>query len=486
MSAEARDETNVSAEQANGGSGRAEELAEVIREIRERVRTRHPDAHGDPPVALPDLLPLLHARDAAEGKVAAIGRVNPRPPGAVNSAIQWVKRMVARALDWHVRDQIDFNRAMLQCVQATLDALDENNRALSRVAGPGGTARELKDLREHWSTWREQWEAKTHTNEVYVLRTIAELNQAFQHRLTVTEESIRRAIVAGEESMRAQSGRMHEEYRRSLDEAAREIQGKVWADLEKIRADYERLIHTELRTLRQRLAASTAGGTGAVLGAVQAPAVHGPELDWLRFADRFRGSEERIRAMQSMYVEKFAGSREVLDIGCGRGEFLEAAGEAGIGARGIDLSTESVALCRGKGLEAEVADLFEYLPALADGSLGGVYCSQVVEHIAPERLPDMIRLIGAKLRAGGLAAFETPNPECLAIFASHFYIDPTHTRPVPSSLLAFYLEEAGFGQIEVRQLAPAVESWPELAELPAGVRERFFGGLDYALFARRL
>jgi len=98
----------------------------------------------------------------------------------------------------------------------------------------------------------------------------------------------------------------------------------------------------------------------------------------------------------------------------------------------------------------------------------------------------MIRLIGAKLRAGGLAAFETPNPECLAIFASHFYIDPTHTRPVPSSLLAFYLEEAGFGQIEVRQLAPAVESWPELAELPAGVRERFFGGLDYALFARRL
>ena len=484
----------MSAEQANGGSGRAEELAEVIREIRERVRTRHPDGHGDPPVAFPDLLPLLHARDAAEGKVAAIGRVNPRPPGAVNSAIQWVKRMVARALDWHVRDQIDFNRAILQCVQATLDALDENNRALSRMAGLVGEARELKDIREHWSTWREEWEAKTHTNEVYVLRTIAELNQAFQHRLTVTEESIRRAIVAGEESMRAQSreaaGRMHEEYRRSLEESAREIQKKVWADLEKIRGDYERLIHTELRTLRQRFAASAVGGPGAVPGfpggAVHAPAVHGPELDWLRFADRFRGSEERIRAMQSMYVEMFAGTRDVLDIGCGRGEFLEAAGEAGIGARGIDLSAESVALCRGKGLDAEVADLFEYLPALADGSLGGVYCSQVVEHIAPERLPDMIRLIGAKVRPGGLAAFETPNPECLAIFASHFYIDPTHTRPVPSSLLAFYLEEAGFGQIEVRQLAPAVESWPELAELPAGVRERFFGGLDYALFARRL
>src|SRR3954447_6172615 len=207
MSAEAREKRNVSAEQADGGSGRAEELAEVIREIRERVRARHPDGSGSPPIAFPDLLPLLHARDVAEGKVAAIGRVNPRPPGAVNSAIQWVKRNVARALDWHVRDQIDFNRAVLQCVQATLDALDENNRALSRVAGPAGTAQELKNIREHWSTWRDEWEAKTHTNEVYVLRTIAELNQAFQHRLTVTEESIRRAIVAGEETVRAQSGR---------------------------------------------------------------------------------------------------------------------------------------------------------------------------------------------------------------------------------------------------------------------------------------
>ena len=110
----------------------------------------------------------------------------------------------------------------------------------------------------------------------------------------------------------------------------------------------------------------------------------------------------------------------------------------------------------------------------------------MVEHLPPHRLPVLIQLLGQKVRPGGLVAFETPNPECLAIFATHFYIDPTHTRPVPPVLLRFYLEEAGFGGVEVERLSPAVKSVPSLAELPAGVRESLFGGLDYAMFARRL
>jgi len=98
----------------------------------------------------------------------------------------------------------------------------------------------------------------------------------------------------------------------------------------------------------------------------------------------------------------------------------------------------------------------------------------------------LTKLLGQKLRPGALAAIETPNPECLAIFATHFYIDPTHTRPVPAPLLRFYLEEAGFGNVQIERLAPAVESMPALAELPAAVRDGFFGGLDYAIFARKL
>ena len=123
----------------------------------------------------------------------------------------------------------------------------------------------------------------------------------------------------------------------------------------------------------------------------------------------------------------------MLDIGCGRGEFLEMMRDAGVPAKGIDLSEESVATCRHKGLDAEVADLFVYLENLPEASLDGIFCSQVVEHLPPERLPEMIRLCASRLQRNGVIAIETPNPECLAIFATHFYLDPTHQRPGAAS-----------------------------------------------------
>jgi O-antigen chain-terminating methyltransferase len=160
--------------------------------------------------------------------------------------------------------------------------------------------------------------------------------------------------------------------------------------------------------------------------------------------------------------------------------------EAGVAAQGIDLSRESVEQCRQKGLQAETADLFTYLAELPEGALDGIFSAQVVEHLPPERLPEMIRLAASRLRRDGLLAIETPNPQCLAIFATHFYLDPTHTRPIPPALLTFYMEEYGLGGIEVHRLSPAIESMPALAGVPADFREAFFGGLDYAIVGRKL
>jgi O-antigen chain-terminating methyltransferase len=157
-----------------------------------------------------------------------------------------------------------------------------------------------------------------------------------------------------------------------------------------------------------------------------------------------------------------------------------------VAARGVDQNLESVGLCRSKGLQVELGDIFEYLESLPDGSLGGVYCAQVVEHLPVAGVPRLVRLLSQKLRLGSLVAIETPNPECLAIFATHFYLDPTHTRPIPAPLLRFYLEEAGFGSVQIERLTPAIESMPALAELPPEFRDAFFGGLDYAIFARKL
>lgn len=455
------------------------ELIAILREVRERVRARNPETAAGVDIALPDLLPLLHARDAALGKVAAIGTVNPRSGGILNTVVQAWKRFVARVLDWHVREQVEFNRKIVDYADAVLEAQREANRALSemgaRLAEQQRIGEEMKDMRDHWSGWRVEWEHALQQNEVQFLRSVADLQGAFQHRVTLMEASHR-------DLMRVQNADFHG----ALERHAFDIQKRLWADLEKMRTELERIIHSELRMIRQRaqIAAPVPAESTPAPPAATAPAPLG--FDYGRFAERFRGSEDYVKAGQQFYLPYFEGAKNVLDIGCGRGEFLKMMHDAGIPARGIELGAESVAACKLQGLDAELADAFPYLAALPEASLDGIFCSQVVEHLPPERLPELIRLCATRLAPGGVIAIETPNPECLAIFATHFYLDPTHTRPVPHPLLIFYLEEFGVGNIEVRRLSPAKESMPALNSLPEDFRDAFFGSLDYAVIGRKL
>jgi len=470
------------------------ELIAILREVRDRVRARHPQtAGGAAEIPLADLTALVRARDAALGKVAAIGTVNPRRGGVANALVQVWKRLLARVLDWHVREQIVFNREIIVCIDAAIEALADTNRALAGVSGRlaameklaaeqiaamEGAQQELGDIRKHWVEWRAGWEQKLAQNEIQFLRAVADLQAAFGHRADLMDANYR-------DTARGQ----HADFMAALNTHAIEVQRRLWADLEKVRLEYERLIYTELRVIRQRLWAMDArGGAAPATAPAQAPAA--PDaldaLDYSRFAERFRGPEEHVRAAQRFYLDYFAGRSGVLDIGCGRGEFLDIMREAGVTAAGIDLSEECVAVCRGKGLDAQVADLFAHLGALPENSLDGIFCAQVVEHLPPARLPEMIRLCASRLARDGVLAIETPNPECLAIFATHFYLDPTHVRPVPAPLLGFYFDENGLGVIEIRKLSPAVETVPALASLPEDLRTALFGGLDYAIIGKKL
>ncbi len=469
-----------------------DELAELIRGIRDKVRATAPGGASQG-VALPDLSPLLHARDRLEAKVAAIGMVNPRPPGVRNALIQAAKKLVSRLLDWHVREQVEFNRAAAAAITAAVEALNVNNQALARlgalqaelrtgiagvqselkgeIAQMAEEARQLKDIRNHWAQWRQEWEHKLAVNEVQFLRSVADLQGSFQHRVSLMEANLR-------ELTRTQ----HADFTLALERAGQEIQKRMWADLERARMDFERLVHLELRLIRQRAGQPPAAAAPAGPMPAAAPAA----IDFMWFAERFRGPEERVRLHQTFYVDFFRGCRSVVDLGCGRGEFLELLREAGIGARGVDSSQECVSLCRAKKLEAEQGDLFVCLAGAADGVLDGVFAAQVVEHLPPERVPELVSLAASKLVRGGILLIETPNPACLAVFASYFYQDPTHRRPVPADLLRFYLEESGLGEIAVHYRSPAVESFPALASLPEDFRGAFFGSLDYAILGRKL
>lgn len=453
---------------------KGDELASVIAGIRERVRARHPNGAAPGNIPLPDLSPLLHARDAAEAKVASIGTVNPRRGGPLNSIIQTWKRTIARVLDWHVREQVEFNRGVMACVQATLEVLNEYKHGLAALAVRIDReteelrieARELKDIRGHWSEWRIGWERKLAQTEIQFLRGVSELQASFQHRATLMDANYRDQVKA-----------QHADFEHALERQNRQF----WDEFLRVRTEYERMIHSELRLVRQRSSL-----TQAVEHVSATAPLEFARIDWMKFAERFRGSEEDILARQQMYTARFRDHAPVLDVGCGRGEILQIFRQAGIDARGIDSNDDCVALCQAGGLQAEKADLFPYLSSLPDASLGGVICCQVVEHLPRERMPELIRMIHAKLQTGGLLAIETPNPECLAIFATHFYLDPTHQHPLPPGLTSFYLEEAGFGRIEIERLSPALESMPSLAELPEAFRKEFFGSLDYAAFGIKL
>lgn len=229
-----------------------------------------------------------------------------------------------------------------------------------------------------------------------------------------------------------------------------------------------------------------------------------PAAAYVRFEDRHRGTREEIRQRQRAYLDLFAGAAPVLDVGCGRGEFLDLCREAGIEARGVDLDPGMIARCREAGLAVEQADALAALAAAPDGSLGGIFCAQVIEHLVPETLIALVRLAYAKLRPGGILLCETPNPACLTVFSGAFYVDLTHVKPIHPEAARFLLEAAGFHTVELRYVNPVPADGKLLPLEPLWYMRRYeeaflgqinanlerlnqllWGAQDYAVIGRR-
>ncbi len=176
------------------------------------------------------------------------------------------------------------------------------------------------------------------------------------------------------------------------------------------------------------------------------------------FEDRFRGSADAIREKQRVYVPVFAGASDVLDIGCGRGEFLTLLKEHRISGRGIDLDAGMVAAARAHGHDVVQADAMEHLQALPDASLGGVYASQVIEHLTPTYLIALLPLLLKKLRPHAPVVLETINPACWLAFFSSYLRDFTHVWPVHPETLQYLLQANGFARVEIKYTEQAPDA----------------------------
>ena len=173
------------------------------------------------------------------------------------------------------------------------------------------------------------------------------------------------------------------------------------------------------------------------------------KIDYAKFEDHFRGSREEVREKQKMYLPYLTGKRNVIDLGCGRGEFLELLKETGIRATGIDIYPEFVEDCNARGLHVIEADGIRYIRDLDDESVDGIVALQLAEHLQTEELVELCRDSYKKLTNGGILIMETPNPGCLSIYTNAFYLDPSHTKPVHPKMLEYFLREAGFNKIEI-------------------------------------
>ena len=221
---------------------------------------------------------------------------------------------------------------------------------------------------------------------------------------------------------------------------------------------------------------------------------------YVGFEDAFRGSPEQIRLRLADYVSIFAGASDVLDIGCGRGEFLALLREQGVTGRGIDLNDAMVEVCREKGLDATKADALSYLRGLPDGALGGLFAAQVVEHLEPAYLTTLLETAFDKLRPGAPIVLETINPACWFAFFESYIRDITHVRPLHPDTLKFLLIASGFNRIDIRYRVPYPEH-EKLQPIAAGgalgdsaetinanttkLNQLLFTYLDYAAVAYR-
>jgi len=191
-----------------------------------------------------------------------------------------------------------------------------------------------------------------------------------------------------------------------------------------------------------------------------------PLEDWryAGFENRYRGSEQEIKKQQASYVSYFKKGGKVLDLGCGRGEFIEILEENGIEAEGIDINGQMIEICRDKGLNCQKADILKKLAEYEDGTLGGIFSSQVIEHLSPSYLRRMIELAYFKLSPASHIVLETINSASVFSLVQIYFLDLSHQKPVHPQTLKFLLESTGFEKVEIKYSFPLEKE--KLQDLP--------------------
>jgi O-antigen chain-terminating methyltransferase len=208
------------------------------------------------------------------------------------------------------------------------------------------------------------------------------------------------------------------------------------------------------------------------------------------FEDKYRGPRDLIKLRLRVYlpfVEPLLALYEEangIDLGCGRGEWLELLVEAGLQPYGVDLNPGMLAACQERGLNVEYKDAIEALKELPDCSQLVVSGFHFVEHLPFADLQVLVQESLRVLKPGGLLILETPNPENFVVATHYFYLDPTHQSPIPPELLSFLPEYYGFDRVKTVRLQESKELIT--GKMPLSLHDVLSGvSPDYAVIAQK-
>lgn len=216
-------------------------------------------------------------------------------------------------------------------------------------------------------------------------------------------------------------------------------------------------------------------------------------IDYKKFEDRFRGEQSQIQERGELFLKFFHECKEVLDIGCGRGEFIQGLHRYGSGAYGIDIDSGMVAECKKKGLNVIQQDALNHLNSLPDNHLDGIFADQLVEHLSRPDIIALVALCHQKIKKDRFVILTTPNIKSMVVYANALYVDLSHITPVHPETLQFLFESAGFGEANLLFYSEVPESQKLKKSSGDKIMDEnieklnlfLFGPQDYALIAKK-
>jgi len=405
-------------------------------------------------------------------------------------------------------------RAHAEEVSEVLDKQSESSKALERLVEEARRQTDLlvqeqsaqlaaiaKDIEVRSEELRVQLAARLDDENAQRARDVETLGDQMREATTRWQENLagfETRLRQWELALRLKEAQLNQadsSQREQLELTSKNLKREVERVFEK-----QQQVSTELVLQGERLATLLAEARKrlpapfdeAQLRAIAKEEDHKLDAFYASFDEQFRGSREEIKHRLKTYlpiiVQQGIGTElmPLLDVGCGRGEWLELLGEEHLQASGVDSNRILVEWCRDRGLEVKEAELINYLHQIPDASLGAVTGFHIIEHLAIETLVEFLNQCVRVVKPGGVVIFETPNPQNVLVGSCNFYFDPTHRNPLPSQVTKFLLESRGFVRVEVLNLNPSDDTpVDENSELARRFNKYFYGPMDYAVVGYR-